>query len=55
MPVTHVTRRRDPYYLHAGTEHARRRALVMVVLISLLVLLPALLVQFAAHGPPGGR
>lgn len=43
------------YYLHAGTEHARRRALVMVVLISLLVLLPALLVQFAAHGPSGGR
>jgi hypothetical protein len=43
------------YYLHAGTEHARRRALVTAVLIALLVLLPALLVQFAAHGRPAGR
>jgi hypothetical protein len=42
------------YYLHAGTEHARRRALVTAVLVFLLLLLPALLAQLAVRGAPAG-
>jgi hypothetical protein len=33
------------YYLYAGTEHARRRTLVLAVLVILLLLIPPILLQ----------
>ena len=42
-----VIREAEPgrYYLHAGTEHARRQKWVLAVLVLLLLVLPAILVN----------
>jgi hypothetical protein len=52
--VREAERGRD--YLHAGTEYARRRAVVAAAVVFVLLLLPALFVQFVGHGGAiGGR
>jgi hypothetical protein len=37
------------YYLHAGTEHARRQRIVWAAVVVVLVVIPILLVLFRGH------
>lgn len=52
LVARHVVREGLPgrYYLHTGTDHARRASLVrLIVIVAILLLLPVLILQLSGR------